>query len=120
MPLSRAEERVCAAVEARRDELVALASDLVGLDTTARHPHEPARAEAALQEHLAARLGAAGAQVELWEPAAEDVAGLRQVPPGLTFEGRPQLGARFAGSGGGRSLMFNGHIDAVPVEPRER
>jgi acetylornithine deacetylase len=28
--------------------------------------------------------------------------------------------ARFAGSGGGRSLLFNGHIDVVPSEPRER
>jgi acetylornithine deacetylase len=118
VPLSGAEERLCAAVEARRDELVALASDLVGFDTTARHPHEPAREEAALQEHLAARLRAAGAQVDVWEPAPEDVAGSRQVPPGLGFAGRPQLVARFAGSGGGRSLMFNGHIDAVPVEPR--
>jgi acetylornithine deacetylase len=120
VPLSAAEERVCAAVEARRDELVALTSDLVGFDTTARHPHEPAREEAALQAHLARRLKAAGADVDVWEPAPEDVAGSRQVPPGLAFDGRPQLNARFAGTGGARSLLFNGHVDAVPVEPRER
>ena len=36
------------------------------------------------------------------------------------FDGRPQLAARFAGPGGGRSLLLNGHIDVVPSEPRDR
>ena len=40
------------------------------------------------------------------------------VPPGLSFEGRPQLIARIRGRGGGRSLVFNGHIDVVSAEPR--
>jgi acetylornithine deacetylase len=40
------------------------------------------------------------------------------VPPGLSFEGRPQLIARKVGRGGGRSLVFNGHIDVVSAEPR--
>ncbi len=31
----------------------------------------------------------------------------------MPFDGRPQLAARFAGSGGGRSLLLNGHIDVV-------
>jgi acetylornithine deacetylase len=39
------------------------------------------------------------------------------VPADLPFDGRPQLIARFAASGGGRSLIFNGHIDAVSAEP---
>ena len=30
------------------------------------------------------------------------------------------MAARFAGAGGGRSLLFNGHIDVVPSEPRDR
>ena len=40
------------------------------------------------------------------------------VPDELTFEGRPQLVARFRGSGGGRTLLLNGHVDVVDVEPR--
>jgi len=38
------------------------------------------------------------------------------VPPGLEFAGRPQLAARVAGAGGGRSLLLNGHIDVVPAD----
>ena len=113
------EQRVCDAVAARRDDLVRLASDLIGFDTTAREPADAPRDEAALQEYLAGRLRRAGAEVELFEPTQADVEG-RQVPFELPFTGRPQLVARFAGTGGGRSLLLNGHIDAVSAEPREQ
>jgi len=41
------------------------------------------------------------------------------VPPGLDFAGRPQLIATRPGTGGGRSLVLNGHIDVVSAEPRD-
>ena len=118
MGLTAAEQRVCDAIEAGRDELVGLAGALIGFDTTARQVGEPCRDEAPLQEYLAGRLSAAGASVDVWEPDAGALAGMPLVPPGLTFEGRPQLIARKAGGGGGRSLVFNGHIDVVSAEPR--
>ena len=120
MTLSECELKVVGAVERRRDELVALASDLIHFDTTARAPEDPPRQEAALQNYLADRLRGVGATVDLWEPEPDVLAGIRHIPPGLTFEGRPQLLARFAGSGGGPSLLFNGHIDVVPSYPRDR
>jgi len=111
-------ERVIDEIEDRRDELVSLARDLIRFDTTAREPGEPARDEAALQAHLAARLRRAGAEVDVWEPAGAEVADSPQVPDDIEFRGRPQLVARFAGTGSGASLLFNGHIDAVSVQPR--
>jgi acetylornithine deacetylase len=118
MPLTAAERRVCEAIETGRGELVSLAGALIGFDTTARQVGDPCRDEAALQEHLAARLTAAGASVDVWEPDAAALAGMPLVPPGLSFEGRPQLIARKLGRGDGRSLVFNGHIDVVSAEPR--
>jgi acetylornithine deacetylase len=120
MGLSDAERLVCEEIERRRNELVALASDLIAFDTTARAVGDPPRQEAPLQEYLAARLRAAGAEVDVWEPDAEALRGKPLVPTGLDFAGRPQLVARFAGSGAGRTLLFNGHIDVVSVEPRHR
>ena len=114
------EARILDAVAAGREELVELTARLVGFDTTARTPSDPPRQEADLQAYLGQRLGAAGAAVDIWEPSPADIAGSRQMPPGLGFDGRPQLAARFAGSGGGRSLLLNGHIDVVPSEPRDR
>jgi acetylornithine deacetylase len=118
MPLTAAERRVCEAIETGRGELVSLAGALIGFDTTARQVGDPCRDEAALQEYLAARLTAAGASVDVWEPDAAALAGMPLVPPGLSFEGRPQLIARKLGRGDGRSLVFNGHIDVVSAEPR--
>ena len=101
-------------VAERRDEIVPLACELIRFDTTSRSdPHAPARAEAALQQALAARLARAGAEIDVWEPAPEDVDDHPLSVEGIGFAGRPQLAARFAGSGGGRSLLLNGHIDVV-------
>ena len=118
-PRSALEERVVEAVLGARDELVGLVAELVACDTTARLPGEPARDEDKLQRLLAARLAQIGARIDLWEPAPVG-AGSRFLPAGLDFAGRPQLAAVLPGAGGGRSLLLNGHIDAVDVAPREQ
>ena len=115
------EDRVRGEVERRAPELVDLLSTLVGFDTRVPGPDLAPRDEAALQAHLAGRLEAAGLDVEVWEPDLADVLPTRYpIPPGHHFRGRPQLVARRAGAGGGRSLLFNGHIDVVSAEPVER
>jgi acetylornithine deacetylase len=118
MGLTDAERQVCAAIEADADTLVGLAAALIGFDTTARNPGDPPREEAQLQEYLAARLAEAGAETDVFEPDTEVMRGQPLVPPGLEFAGRPQLIACRRGRGGGRSLVFNGHIDVVSGEPR--
>jgi acetylornithine deacetylase len=116
------EERVLEAIEERSEQLVDLARELIGFDTTTRgKPDDAARDEAALQALLASRLESAGAEVELWEPEPGELDDWqRQVPAGLGFAGRPQLIARFRGRGEGPTLLLNGHVDVVSAEPRER
>jgi acetylornithine deacetylase len=117
MPLTDEERTVAEAVAARGDDIVELTRALVGFDTTAG---DESREEAALQALLAERLAAAGADVDLWVPGDAVVAGSRQVPEGFSFGGRPQLAARFRAAAAGPSLLFNGHVDVVSAEPRER
>jgi len=113
------EQRVLDAIAERSDELVDHLASLIAFDTTSRATvEEPPRDERSLQEYLAGRLEQRGAAIDLWEPRPEEVAGHPLAPPGIGFAGRPQLAATFAGAGGGRSLMLNGHIDTVSVEPR--
>ena len=116
-PTLDAEERdLVSRVAARREDLVALACELIAIDTTSRSSTgDPPRGEAALQQRLADRLAAHGAEIDLWEPAPEDVAGHPLSIDGIGFAGRPQLAARLKGTGGGRSLLLNGHIDVVPA-----
>jgi acetylornithine deacetylase len=115
--LSGTERRVCDAIAARADELVELLQALVRFDTTTHVGDAAPREEAALQRYLADRLRARGASVDLSEPDPALVAGHPMIPDGFTFAGRPQLAARFTGAGGGRSLLFNGHVDVVDVRP---
>jgi len=118
--LSPDEQRVCDEIARREDDLVELVRTLVGFDTTTHTAGAAPRQEAELQEHLAERLRACGADVQVWEPEPELVAGHPMVPDGFTFAGRPQLVGRFPGRGGCRTLLLNGHIDVVSVEPVER
>lgn len=120
MALTPQEKQVVDAIARRQDELVTLASDLIGFDTTARDPDDPPRQERELQEYLGGRLRKAGADVEIFEPDKADFVGKPLYQPGMGFDGRPQLVARFTGTGGGRSLLLNGHIDAVSYEPIDR
>jgi acetylornithine deacetylase len=116
---SALEEKVVATVRDARDELIGLTAELVACDTTARTVGMPARDEEKLQRILERRLLALGAETDLWEPEPTGT-GNRHVPDDLDFRGRPQLAAHLRGAGGGRSLLLNGHIDAVDVEPREK
>jgi acetylornithine deacetylase len=119
--LTPLERRVTEEVERRRGELCDLLRELVAFDTRAPDPDLAPRDEAALQEYVAARMRAAGLAVRVWEPEPADLPRSRYaIPPGHHFRGRPQLVATAQGAGGGRTLLFNGHIDVVSVEPREQ
>jgi acetylornithine deacetylase len=117
--LSALERSVCEAIAEREDELVELVGSLVGFDTVTFTPGSPPRDEAPLQRFIADRLTALGAEVAVTEPDVRPLWGHAMVPEGFTFEGRPQLVARFRGDGGGRTLLLNGHVDVVDVEPRD-
>jgi acetylornithine deacetylase len=76
--------------------------------------------EGPIQEFMKERLEKMGLEVESWETDAEEI----QKHPASSlvtqsYEGRPNLVARHRGSGGGRSLMFNGHTDVIPAGPRQ-
>jgi acetylornithine deacetylase len=116
--LTNGEQRVVELIASREDALVGLLRELIAFDTRTHTAGAAPRQERELQEHLARRLRAAGAVVELSEPDVTTLRGHPMIPDGFSFAGRPQLVARFAGSGGGRTLLLNGHVDVVDAEPR--
>ena len=57
-----------------------------------------------------------GLDVDKWETDWEELKkhpGYRPVARG--YEGRPNIVATYKGTGGGRSLLLNGHTDVIPV-----
>jgi acetylornithine deacetylase len=118
--LTPMERRVADEVARRRDDLVGLLCDLVAFDTRAPDRDYAPRDEARLQEYVAERMRAAGLAVRVWEPEPADLPPSRYpIPEGHHFAGRPQLLATATGAGGGRTLLFNGHVDVVSAEPEE-
>ena len=103
--VSALEERLCAAVAARRDDAIVLLSELVAIDSTNPvflEEHGPAAGsgERRCNELLAARFGAAGCET-VWVAPDPD---------------RPNVVGRRPGSGQGRSLVLNGHVDTVAAD----
>ena len=95
------------AVESRRDELIAFASSLV------RSPSLPGE-EGPVQELVAAQLRSMGLETRVLPVRFDN---LRDHPAfgddGFTPDGRVDVIGRWAGPGGGRSLILNGHVDVV-------
>ena len=105
-----------AAVREGEAELVALVERPRGFRHDGAQRRRPSAAGGGAAGVPAAPPHGAGADAEVWEP---EVTGLVTgwYRTGWTSAGRPQLAARLRGRGGGRSLLLNGHIDAVSAEP---
>jgi acetylornithine deacetylase len=98
-------------------ELVELVRELVRLNTVSvdLSPGSEHREneEGAAQAVMAERLAALGAEVDQWEPDASSLRDHPMMPPWHHWEGRPLTVGTFRGTGEGRSLIVNGHIDVV-------
>lgn len=87
--------------DAVADAAVDLAVELVRIDSVNPALVPGAAGEGAIIDLLAGRLADPGAELEIIDAAGT--------------AGRPSLVATFRGSGGGRSILLNGHVDTVGV-----
>ena len=72
--------------------------------------------EAAIQAFVSDYMSKIGLEVDMWEMDWEELKkhpGYRPVDRG--YEGRPNIVGTRKGTGGGRSLLLNGHTDVIPV-----
>ncbi|MGV6875708.1 ArgE/DapE family deacylase [Pseudochelatococcus sp. B33] len=96
-------------IEVNRDKAVAFLQKMISIPSVTGD-------EAAIQAFLADYLNGLGLDVDVWETDWEKLKqhpGYRPVSRG--YEGRPNIVATLKGSGGGRSLLLNGHTDVIPV-----
>ncbi|MDQ3780615.1 MAG: peptidase [Chloroflexota bacterium] len=100
------------AVDQRRDDLIDLLQGLI------RVPSQTGE-EGAAQTVVAKRMETDGLATDVWEPdPALLMAYADHVTMAPDFTGRPNVVGHLAGSGGGRSLILNAHIDTVEAGAR--
>jgi acetylornithine deacetylase len=61
-----------------------------------------------------------GLEIDTWEPSLEDLKSPLFANTNESFEGRPVVAGILRGTGGGRSLLINGHVDVVTEQPIEK
>lgn len=92
-----------------KDEAIALLRDMVAIPSVTGD-------EAAIQKFVSDYMTGIGLDVDMWETDWDELKkhpGYRPVARG--YEGRPNIVATLKGTGGGRSLLLNGHTDVIPV-----
>ena len=113
MKSSSVEERILENIEGSRQELIRFLQDMIRTPSPVGEEHD-------VQMFVADKLKAMGLELDIWEPDVEDV---KQYPDFVTypvldergFKGRPVAVGTLKGSGGGRSLMLQGHLDVMPA-----
>lgn len=107
---NQATQRLWQAIDDRRDELIGTVADLVRIPSLLSD-------EANVQRYVHDHFAQSGLATESWDLDER----VKTLPnggdSGVPFAGRPNVTGKRAGSGGGRSLILNGHVDVVSPEP---
>ena len=106
---SNSRQKLLEKIDQSRDKAVAFLRDMVVIPSVTGD-------EAQIQTFLSKYMTKIGLDVDMWETDWEQLKkhpGYRPVDRG--YEGRPNIVATWKGTGGGRSLMLNGHTDVIPV-----
>ncbi len=102
-------QKLLTTIDANRDDSVRFLQQMIGIPSVTGD-------EGRIQAFLADYLAKLGLAVDLWETSWED---LKKhpgyIPVDRGYEGRPNIVATLKGTGGGRSLLLNGHSDVIPV-----
>ncbi len=96
-------------VDASREQAIGFLQKMVAIPSVTGD-------EAAIQRFVSDHMKSIGLSVDMWETNWEELKkhpGYRPVDRG--YSGRPNIVGTLKGTGGGQSLLLNGHTDVIPV-----
>jgi acetylornithine deacetylase len=116
--MNKVAQRTLEWIDDHRDEIISFLQALLRIPSVNpwfSDAPRPSR-ELDVQAVIRTKMESLGAAVDMWEPDTHALAKYRGRPgyyPDRDFSGRPNLAATLPGQGGGRSLLFFGHVDVV-------
>ena len=110
------QEKILQTVEKKRNEIIGFLQDMVRIPS-------PVGEEGKIQAFIEKKLREMKMEVDVWEPDLEEI---RKDPwfmdypllKEVGYKGRPVIVGISKGTGNGRSLMLQGHVDVMPVGER--
>jgi acetylornithine deacetylase len=102
-------QKILDKIDQSRDQAITFLRELIAIPSVTGD-------EGAVQRFVSNYMSKIGLDVDMWETNWEELKkhpGYRPVDRG--YEGRPNIVATLSGTGGGRSLLLNGHTDVIPV-----
>lgn len=107
-------EKINQEVENLREEILLL------LQTLIRIPSLPGE-EKYMQDVIASQMDNMGLTLDIWDPVDVTLQNHpAYVPVDISYNGRPNVVGIWKGSGVGKSLIFNGHVDVVPTGEEDK
>jgi acetylornithine deacetylase len=102
------EGKVLKLIEKRRDAIIEFLRELISFPSVTGD-------EFAIQKFIAHKLKSMGLVVDMWEPDHEELKKHpAYVPVEHGYTNRPNVAGIYKGTGNGKSLLFNGHVDVIP------
>lgn len=102
---------VLSSVDERQEEIVRFLRELIHFQSVTGN-------EAGIQDFIGKYLETMSLDVDKWEQDHEE---LKRhpgyLPVAAGYKNRPNVVGLYHGRGGGKSLLFNGHVDVIPVDP---
>jgi acetylornithine deacetylase len=100
-------------VERNKEGLIEMSMRLINIPSVTGNEFE-------IQNEVMRIMADLGMEIDAWEPAPEDIKSPLFANTNENFERRPVVAGILKGTGGGRSLLINGHVDVVTEQPVER
>ena len=106
-------DKIKEAVKNNEQEYLDFLRTLIEFDTSVIRHGEDGQ-EYAAQKWVAEYLEKMGCQVEMFEPDNEKMSRYPGYNKGHSYKNRPNVVGIYKGTGGGKSLILNGHMDTMP------
>ncbi|MCS7386675.1 MAG: ArgE/DapE family deacylase [archaeon GB-1867-005] len=106
-------EKIVSKIDESKNEIIKFLQEIIRIPSITGQEKD-------IQEFIASQLKEWGINYDMWiinenellkSPLAEK--------PKIPYKNRPMLTGIVKGTGGGKSLLFNGHVDVIPPGPKE-